>query len=160
MAVTKQDSIFPQIHLPGGISSKATEYKELATKGNTWESPIFKLGSAAPSTNIASAPKVTQKDHPVTDGGVRGPQNIGNTSSTTENLKDPSAQRDAQSANGGLSNGSTTNSTSTPNNFGSEVDHALNGNSNGKTGISTNGTAQTNGGTLFGAKNPVFSGEA
>merc|ERR1711900_74202 len=33
----------PNIYLPGGISSKATEYKELGQKGDTWHSPIFKL---------------------------------------------------------------------------------------------------------------------
>lgn len=45
-AITKEDSMFPNVHLPGGISSKATEYKELARKGEKWESPVFSLGSA------------------------------------------------------------------------------------------------------------------
>jgi hypothetical protein len=83
VAITKEDSIFPNIHLPGGISSKATEYKQLARKGDAWESPIFNIGSASASTNLGSAPKVTRKDHSVTEGGVRGPQNIGNTESMT-----------------------------------------------------------------------------
>uniref|UniRef100_A0A0D2Y2G1 Uncharacterized protein n=1 Tax=Fusarium oxysporum (strain Fo5176) TaxID=660025 RepID=A0A0D2Y2G1_FUSOF len=34
IAMTKEDSIFPNINLPGGISTKATEYKELARKGD------------------------------------------------------------------------------------------------------------------------------
>ncbi|CAG9950893.1 unnamed protein product, partial [Clonostachys rosea f. rosea IK726] len=39
MAITKEDSIFPNVDLPGGISSKATEYRELARKGEKWERP-------------------------------------------------------------------------------------------------------------------------
>lgn len=62
-AVTKEDSIFPNIHLPGGISSKATEYKELARKGDRWESPVFSIGSASRSTDIPAAPKVARKSH-------------------------------------------------------------------------------------------------
>ncbi|KAK7937642.1 uncharacterized protein PG986_014510 [Apiospora aurea] len=63
MAVTKEDSIFPNIQLPGGISSKATEYKELARKGEKWESPVFSIGHASKSTNLPSAPTVTRKTH-------------------------------------------------------------------------------------------------
>lgn len=47
VAITKEDSIFPNVHLPGGISSKATEYKELAKKGEKWESPVFSIGAAS-----------------------------------------------------------------------------------------------------------------
>lgn len=47
IAITKEDSIFPDIHLPGGISSKATEYKDLAEKGEKWESPVFSIGAAS-----------------------------------------------------------------------------------------------------------------
>ncbi|EMR72457.1 hypothetical protein UCREL1_486 [Eutypa lata UCREL1] len=63
VAVTKEDSIFPDIHLPGGISSKATEYKELARKGERWESPVFSIGTASKSSTIPSAPSVTRKPH-------------------------------------------------------------------------------------------------
>lgn len=45
-AITQEDSMFKDIKLPGGISSKATEYKELARKGEKWESPVFSIGSA------------------------------------------------------------------------------------------------------------------
>jgi len=140
MAVTKQDSIFPQIHLPGGISSKATEYKELALKGNSWESPVFKLGDASTSSNIASAPQVTRKDHSVTSGGVRGPQNVGHTSSVTGQMQDPSAQ--AAATNGSGTNGSA-------NGFSKQVDQAFeNGKENGA----------TNGNTTLGGRNPVLAG--
>jgi len=62
-AVTKEDSIFPHIHLPGGISSKATEYKELARKGDKWESPVFSIGSASKSRDLPNAPHVARKAH-------------------------------------------------------------------------------------------------
>ncbi|RDL35454.1 Uncharacterized protein BP5553_07385 [Venustampulla echinocandica] len=77
MAMTQKDSIFPDLKLPKGISTKATEYKELALKGDSWESPVFKIGSASPSTNIPKAVKPKRKHHPVNRGGVRGPQNVG-----------------------------------------------------------------------------------
>ncbi|ETS73594.1 hypothetical protein PFICI_14540 [Pestalotiopsis fici W106-1] len=63
MAVTQEDSIFPNIKLPGGISSKATEYKELARKGDKWESPVFSIGSASKSTDLPKAPQVVRKPH-------------------------------------------------------------------------------------------------
>jgi len=63
MAVTQHDSIFKNISLPGGISSKATEYKELAAKGDKWESPVFSIGSAKESTTLPTLPKVTRKPH-------------------------------------------------------------------------------------------------
>ncbi len=62
-AVSKEHSIFPNIHLPGGISSKAAEYRELARKGDEWESPVFSIGSAARSRDIPVAPKVVRKPH-------------------------------------------------------------------------------------------------
>ncbi|KAI1818787.1 hypothetical protein GGS20DRAFT_526858 [Poronia punctata] len=63
LAVTKEDSIFQNIHLPGGISSKATEYRELARKGEKWESPVFSIGSSGTSSHLPSAPQVTRKPH-------------------------------------------------------------------------------------------------
>ena len=72
MAVTQNDSIFPNIKLPGGISTKATEYKELARKGEKWESPIFTIGSAKETTTLPRIPPVTRKPHRVTQGGLRG----------------------------------------------------------------------------------------
>lgn len=63
MAVTQHDSIFKNISLPGGISSKATEYKELAAKGDKWESPIFSIGSAKETSSLPTLPKVTRKPH-------------------------------------------------------------------------------------------------
>ena len=150
MAMTKNDSIFPNIHLPGGISSKATEYKELALKGDGWESPIFKLGSASTSSNIPNVPEVTRKDHSVTDGGIRGPQNIGNTGSMSNRLNDPNAQA------AGTTNGSGTAG------FSNQVDQAFSQGGtpaaarNGATNGHTNG--KTNGSTTLGSNNPVLTG--
>lgn len=61
MAVTKQDSMFKNISLPGGISTKATEYKEIAQRGERWQSDIFTIGSAPTSTNIGQPAQVTRK---------------------------------------------------------------------------------------------------
>ncbi|KKY23932.1 hypothetical protein UCRPC4_g02745 [Phaeomoniella chlamydospora] len=72
MAVTKQDAIFKDINLPGGISTKATEYKELAAKGEKWESPVFSIGSAKESTNFPKLTPVTRKPHNAAPGQVRG----------------------------------------------------------------------------------------
>lgn len=71
IAITQQDSIFKNISLPGGISSKATEYKELAQKGDRWESPVFGIGSAAETTNLKKPAAVSRKSHNVTPAALR-----------------------------------------------------------------------------------------
>jgi hypothetical protein len=68
VAVTQHDSIFKNISLPGGISTKATEYKELAAKGDKWESPIFSIGSARETSSLPSIAKVTRKPHGRSEG--------------------------------------------------------------------------------------------
>lgn len=78
VAMTHQDSIFPNIKLPGGISTKATEYKEMAAKGEKWESPVFSIGSGKESTNIPMMTPVSRKPHNAANGGVRGGDNIPN----------------------------------------------------------------------------------
>jgi len=70
-AVTKEDSIFPDVHLAGGISTKATEYKELARKGDKWESPVFSIGSASKSNDVPPPPQVVRKTpRGVVNGGA------------------------------------------------------------------------------------------
>ncbi|QIW95304.1 hypothetical protein AMS68_000822 [Peltaster fructicola] len=66
VAITKQDSIFKNISLPGGISTKATEYKELAAKGDKWESPVFGIGSAPASSSLPRATEPKRKPHNAT----------------------------------------------------------------------------------------------
>ncbi|KAL1875153.1 hypothetical protein Daus18300_003221 [Diaporthe australafricana] len=90
-AITQEDSMFKDIKLPGGISSKATEYKELARKGEKWESPVFSIGSAKTSTGIPAAPKVTRKPHTTgttTGTATNGPSTNGSTTlANSSNLK-------------------------------------------------------------------------
>ena len=71
VAFTQHDSIFKDISLSGGISSKATEYKDLAVKGDKWESPVFNLGSAKESSGLPKVSEVTRKPHNVTPSTVR-----------------------------------------------------------------------------------------
>ncbi|KAF1971070.1 hypothetical protein BU23DRAFT_648497 [Bimuria novae-zelandiae CBS 107.79] len=68
IAVTKHDSIFQNISLPGGISTKATEYKELAAKGDKWESPVFSIGSAKETSSLPKIPSVQRKPHGRSEG--------------------------------------------------------------------------------------------
>ncbi|KAG9228382.1 hypothetical protein BJ875DRAFT_477613 [Amylocarpus encephaloides] len=176
MAMTQNDSIFPDLKLPGGISSKATEYKDLALKGNSWETPVFALGSAKASTDIPKAVDPTRKSHRVTQGGVRGP-------SMTNQLHDPSAYAGGMSG-AGTSNTLSADSTAGNQNsaitgFGSQVDQAFGQNStvtpvsttgastsatNGQalngaiTGTTTNGAVNGKFNTQFGADNPVMTG--
>ncbi|MBE3048163.1 DUF4449 domain-containing protein, partial [Candidatus Bathyarchaeota archaeon] len=61
IAYTLQDSIFPNIKLPGATSEKATKYKDLAAQGDDWQSPVFSLGKASQSSDIPRAPKIEDK---------------------------------------------------------------------------------------------------
>ena len=71
VAMTEHDSMFKNISLPGGISTKATEYKDLAAKGDKWESPVFSIGSAKETSNIPSVSNPTRKPHNTRQGGLR-----------------------------------------------------------------------------------------
>lgn len=70
LAVAKDESIFPNIKLPGETSAKATEYKELARKGDRWESPVFSIGNAARSNDIPSTPEIVRKPHAAANGSA------------------------------------------------------------------------------------------
>ena len=80
--MTMENSIFPNIKLPGGVSAKATEYKELARKGEKWESPVFSIGNASKSTDIPSAPQIERKAH-AAGGGAGGLGAVEGTSGRT-----------------------------------------------------------------------------
>ncbi|GKZ34572.1 hypothetical protein AbraIFM66950_004886 [Aspergillus brasiliensis] len=98
-ATTLHDSLFPEIKLPGGISTKATEYKELAMKGERWESPIFSIGSASESSDIPKAGDITRKrESPAEKGGVDGVTNGGARNGRITNVNQ---------TNGGVTNGTT-----------------------------------------------------
>jgi hypothetical protein len=68
--MTLHNSIFPDIELPGAVSTKATEYADLATKGERWECPIFSVGNASESTGIPSGGPITNKPHGASTGGA------------------------------------------------------------------------------------------
>jgi hypothetical protein len=77
LAITKNDSMFKHISLPGGISTKATEYQNLAAKGDRWESPVFSIGSAKESSDIPKLAQVTRKPHSTAQAGLRDPSSTG-----------------------------------------------------------------------------------
>jgi hypothetical protein len=83
VAMTQNESIFKDIKLPGGISTKATEYQELARKGERWESPVFGLGSAAESNNIPKTAAVTRKPHSSTTPQVRSAGDLNGAKAVT-----------------------------------------------------------------------------
>ncbi|RPA92756.1 hypothetical protein L873DRAFT_1817174 [Choiromyces venosus 120613-1] len=61
IAVTKHDSMFKNISLPGGISTKATEYKDLSRRGDRWGSEVFNIGSASPTSSPSKDQQITRK---------------------------------------------------------------------------------------------------
>ncbi|KAK4691256.1 hypothetical protein P7C71_g5702, partial [Lecanoromycetidae sp. Uapishka_2] len=177
VAMTQMDSIFPQIKLPGGISTKATEYKALAAKGDKWESPIFGIGSAAETSNLPRISPVNRKPHGSSKGGVRGPQNLEAGQSTfgqAEPRVDQGYGQDQSYGQGqnygqGQSYGNTTNGSS---GFSNQVNqafdttgsdsYALKGSSGAPNGGFPDGNiggGQT-GRTTLGMNNPVLSGNA
>lgn len=170
IAMTQHDSMFKDIKLPGGISTKATEYKDLAAKGDKWESPVFSIGSAKETTSLPRANPITRKPHNTASGSVRGPQNIESgpstieqgdtrTTGTTGGYGSSTTGAGYGSSTTGAGYGSTTTGTGYNNGlngsaapgFSNQVDAAFDKNAvpatNGKTG-----------GTLLGMKNPVLSG--
>jgi hypothetical protein len=98
VAVTQHDSIFKNINLPGGISSKATEYRELAAKGEKWESPVFSIGSATESVDIPKVSPTARKHHDVRQRGLRetntnASAGTGNFSSQVDQVRDSNIQQ-------------------------------------------------------------------
>ncbi|KAL8736013.1 MAG: hypothetical protein Q9166_000575 [cf. Caloplaca sp. 2 TL-2023] len=157
VAMTQHDSMFQNIKLPGGISTKATEYKNLAAKGEKWESPVFSIGSAGETTNLPKVSTVTRKPHQASSGGVRGPQNVQPGQSTF-------GQAEPSNQSGGFSNqvneafGSGSNQDySLKNSGGMNGDYQTGGAPQG--GYSQGGVTQR-GNTTLGMNNPVLSGSA
>lgn len=151
VAMTQHDSIFQNIKLPGGISTKATEYKNLAAKGDKWESPVFSIGSAPESTNLPKASAVTRKPHQVSSAGVRGPQNVQPGESTF-------GQTQPTNNSAGFSN-----QVNEAFGSGGNQDYTLKNSGGMNGGYQTGGVPQGglgHGGTTLGANNPVLSGSA
>lgn len=87
IAMTKDNSLFPNIALPGDTSSKASEFKELSRKGDRWESPVFSIGSAGRSTDLPQAPQITRKSR-VANGPTAGVANGAQVINGNAGLKD------------------------------------------------------------------------
>ena len=104
VAVTQHDSIFKNISLPGGISTKATEYKELAAKGDKWESPVFSIGSASETSNIPRIQDPTRKPHQTAQGGLR---DAGHTAGSGAGLAGGNTGSYAAGNTGSLAGGNT-----------------------------------------------------
>lgn len=181
VAVTQHDSIFKNISLPGGISSKATEYKELAAKGDKWESPIFSIGSAKETTSLPQVGKITRKPHGRA-GGYSPSDDASRGLGASSGLNPSTNQYDSQytnngglgaqpgltTGNQGLTGGVPATSGATSG-FGNQVDDAFN--TTGSTGLNNAAaippmTSQTGAAapgqynTTFGDQNPVFQGRA
>lgn len=173
VAMTQMDSIFPEIKLPGGISTKATEYKQLAAKGDKWESPIFGIGSAAETRSLPTIAKVTRKPHNAASGGVKGSQNLEAGQSTFGQAQPRNERGYGQSGQDGRDYGSTGQGYGQANGssgFSSQVDQSF-GNTTSANDYSLKNTpGAANGGitdgnmrsghTTLGLNNPVLSGSA
>jgi hypothetical protein len=130
MAITKQDSVFKDISLPGGISTKATEFKELAAKGDKWESPVFGIGSAKESTDIPKLTPVTRKPHSTASGVVRG----GNH---------PTSGQDTGSGYNPTMTSPGSNGVNQTSGFSNQVDQAFDSKANSSALPTTNGVSNT-----------------
>ncbi|CEO60108.1 hypothetical protein PMG11_04749 [Penicillium brasilianum] len=145
--MTLHDSMFPDIKLPGGISSKATEYAELAAKGEKWESPIFSIGNASASKNIPSAGDVTRKPHTTAADRAGDATGSGTAAGATGGIATTGAATASGSTGLHGINGSTRVDGYPSRGFSDEVDNAfVNDKTNGlgagikPTSNSTNGT--------------------
>lgn len=161
VAMTQHDSIFKNIKLPGGISTKATEYKELAAKGDKWQSPVFSLGSASASTNIPKAGAVSRKPHSTAAGVLKpasgptpyseGNSHAGGSYAKTTNGATGTTVPSGTATNGGVTSGVTTGAGA---GLGSQMDAAF-------TPASTAAAPVVeHTGTTLGASNPVLSGRS
>lgn len=99
VANTRETSLFPNIQLPGAISTKATKYREMARDGKEWRSPVFDIGTAKASSNIQAPKKITRRsphqntratinDRPGTVTHGPGGQSVGPSSSTSKGQQD------------------------------------------------------------------------
>ena len=149
VAMNQMESIFPEIKLPGGISTQATKYKELAAKGDKWESPIFGIGSAPETSNLPAIGSITRKSHNAAPIQTKGPQNTNGTASGGFSNQVDNAFGMDKGVNGGVTSGSGYDSGVTSGGVGSGIG------SNANTS-----TQPTAGGTTLGSHNPVLTGSA
>ncbi|CAD6439741.1 1b4ce218-86a6-4313-b594-c740c4f9975a [Sclerotinia trifoliorum] len=172
MVTTTDESMFPNLKLPGGISSKATEYKNSARQGDRWKSQVFGIGTAQRSNDIPSPEEIRRKPHSVAQGGVRDPQDVGNTNPSTGPSGYNQGAQQGSSQQGYGQQGALPHQGYGQQGFNQQVDVAfanagaqpgiLQGNSaangaiNGGAGNQKN--TPTGGNTLLGSDNPVYQG--
>ncbi|MCJ1358566.1 MAG: hypothetical protein MMC33_008566 [Icmadophila ericetorum] len=164
VAMTTQDSIFKNIKLPGGISTKATEYKKLAADGQKWESPVFGIGSARETADLPKPAAISRKPHNAASGGVRGPQNLEQREETSLDRVDPktsgynnqntTSSTTYQTSTGGVYDATANGSTG----FSNQVNQAFGNNQDLSLRDKANGNGHS--GTFLGMNNPVLSGNA
>jgi len=83
VAMTQEDSIFQDIKLPGGTSTAATKYKNMAREGERWESPVFGIGSSKETSSLPKPVDVTRKQHGTGRAELRNPRDSGMEFDTT-----------------------------------------------------------------------------
>lgn len=107
-AITKEDSMFKSISLPGGISTRATELKQQAAAGDRWENDIFTIGSASPSTSLPHPTPITRKSPHAQRRSIRERDTV----STGGQSRDSGYVPDAPSSDYPYSQGSPTSGSS------------------------------------------------
>jgi len=140
VAMTKEDSMFKNINLPGGVSTKATEYKDLARKGDRWESPVFGIGSASASSDLPKARDVTRKPHETASGTIRGGNHPGSAADDASGVSGTTAASNNPMYGNNQTSGN--NQLGSSGGFGTQVDRAFDNSTTGTTG-------QTGGGSSF-----------
>jgi len=149
MAVTQHDSMFKNIALPGGISTKATEYKDLAEKGEKWESPVFSIGSGKETSSLPKVPSVQRKPHGRAEGYGTGQGANGFAGQVDDAFRGGYANGGAPGANTGLSGGQ-------PALTGDNLTGGNAGLTGGSTGLSGGNDGYN---TTLGRENPVLQGQ-
>ncbi|KAF2490094.1 hypothetical protein BU16DRAFT_170238 [Lophium mytilinum] len=156
VAVTKEDSMFQNIALPGGISTKATEFKQLARKGDKWESPVFSIGAAKETSNLPKTGNATRKR----GGGTGSGSGIGaGTGAGIGAGAGLGAGGYDQPRTGDLTQNRTSDNVGyeNSNGFSGQLDNAFN---TGATNGGQNGALPSSGtyNTTMGKQNPVLQG--
>lgn len=160
VAPTQKESLFPSIKLPGGISSKATEYKELAQKGNKWESPIFSIGSASKTSSLPKPQEISRKQHRVTEGGLRGEHHGSDRNRQRDQYGNQYDGQYDQRQGGHANTGDLQQGGSYGNNVTGQPDFQ-NGQTTGAYGSQGDVYDKTQSqGTMLGQQNPVYNGQA
>ena len=152
MAMSQHDSIFKNISLPGGISTKATEYKDLAQKGDKWMSPVFSIGSARESSSIPKLAQIQRKPHQTASGTIRGGNhpnsNQGQSQSDAGNYSNTggySGSTEYSNTGGNYGSGTDNNLSSNNGTYGTTGDYSNRGNYPSTGDYSSNTTGQNTG---------------